>query len=484
MRRIQCRKLPLASRISIALLFLAATSSRGDAIDDLVVSEMQRQHSPAIAVSVVKSGRELKVKGYGLANVELDVPANDSTFFQTASMGKQFTATLVVLLVRDGKIRLDEPVTRYLPNVPSSWGGITVRRLLSHTSGLARTDPAIDLRKDYTEDELLRSAYAVPLVTPPGERFQYSNLGYQVLGVLCSKVGGKFWGDQMQERIFAPLSMQSRVISERDIIPGRAAGYIRFNGQLENQGWVAPSQNTTADGSLYVSARDMAIWSRALDKALLLTVDEEDTMWTHVALNDGTHAEYGFGWELASDQGHLIVRHRGDWQGFTSYILRLPEEQLTISILMNRANGQPQALAERIAARLSRWFRDPHVHGISWKSARHTAMYLSGSMDDWQTKSSFAQIEPNLLQAKVFLQTGMQQFKITGSEVGAMILGARIDEAVVHIDQPQELELRGDDLFLDVSEPGEYTFELDLRNSHAPTLTVRSHVTMDRRFGK
>lgn len=472
MRSTQCKNLPLTRHISISVLLLAAASSRADAIDDMVVSEMQRQHSPAIAVAVVKNGRELKVKGYGLANVELGVRANESTFFQTASMGKQFTAALVLLLVRDEKIRLDEPVSRYLPNVPATWGGITVRHLLSHTSGLARTDPEIDLRKDYTEDELLRSAYSVPLTNKPGERFQYSNLGYQVLGVVCSKVGGKFWGDQMQEKIFAPLSMKSRVISEKDIIPGRAAGYTRFNGQLQNQEWVAPSQNTTADGSLYVSARDMAIWSRALDKALLLTSDEQDAMWTRAALNDGEHIDYGMGWEIASAQGHLLVQHRGDWQGFTSYILRLPEEQLTISVLMNRANGQPQVLSERIATRLSQWFGDAHAHAISWESVRHTALYLSGTMHDWRTKSLFAQIEPNLLRTKVFLQPGMQQFKIAGGAVGEIILGARIDEAVVQVNQPRELELRGEDLFLDISEPGDYSFELDLRNSNTPKLRV------------
>ena len=310
------------------LKFLSAAFA--DPVDDIVMAEMKRQHSPGIGIAIVKNGLPVKVAGYGLANVELQAKVTPTTFFQTGSVGKQFVAALVLLLVNDGKLKLDDPVSAYLPNAPPAWQSMTIRQLLTHTSGMARVDPAIDLRKDYTEDELLESAYKLAPSNPPGERYDYSNLGYQVLGIVCSKVGGRFYGDQLRERLFVPSGMSSRIISERDIVPGRAAGYDRVDGVLKNQQWVSPSLNTTADGSLYVSAEDMARWSIALDGDTVLTHAMKEAMWTPSTLNSGERWDYGFGWRLFNEEGRRSVRHRGDWQGFTSHIVHFPEDRLTI----------------------------------------------------------------------------------------------------------------------------------------------------------
>lgn len=470
------REIRLPKHLALLLLLLTAQHSpaQADAIDDIVDAEMKRQHSPAIGVAVVRNGAAVKVRGYGLANLEHRVPATAATFFQTASVGKAFTAALVLLLVREGTIQLDAPVSSYLPDAPPAWEGVTVRRLLNHTSGLVRTDPAIDLGKDYSEAELLASAYRLPLLAPPGQRHVYSNLGYQVLGILCSRVGGRFWGEQMREKLFAPLRMTARVISEQDIVPGRAAGYLRWDGHFENQRWVAPSQNTTADGSLYVSARDMARWADALQGQQLLNAAEKESLWQATLLSDGQLADYGLGWALFSVAGHRQVRHRGDWQGFTTHILHLPEDRLTISVLMNRANAQPHVIADRIAAHFIPGLRKPVAVAPTPAAMQRQALYLRGTFNDWKPTLHLEALEPGLLRAQARLDAGMQAFKIGDVDWKLVDLGARFDEALAKPGKPQRLEFQGEDLFLEVDRAGEYRFVLDLRGQGAPKLTVQA----------
>jgi CubicO group peptidase (beta-lactamase class C family) len=460
--------------VLIVLIVLAgpATAAQADPIDRIVTAEMQRQSSPAVAVAVVRGGRAVKVQGYGLANVEHRAPATPHTMFQTASVGKQFTAALVMLLVRDGKLGLDDPVSLHLPGTPPAWQGITVRQLLTHTSGLAYADPAIDLKRDYTEQELLASAYQVPLVHPPGTRHAYGTLGYQVLGFLCSQVGGRHWGEQLAERVFKPLGMASRVISERDIVPHRAAGYVRFDGVLQNQAWVAPSQNTTADGSLYVSAHDMARWSAALSDQRLFSSQEKEAMWTPALLADGQRVDYGFGWALFTEAGRRVVRHRGDWQGFTAHIVHVPQDRLTVSVLMNRARGEPHVIADRIVAHLLPALRKPAVVPPSPALLMQTPMFVRGSMNGWGDTTPLRATRPGLFEARVFMPAGQQQFKIGDAAWQVADLGARFDEAVVKPGRVQTLAFRGENLFLQVAHEGEYTIQLDLRTSAAPRLRV------------
>lgn len=242
--------------LTISLLFLAYSGVDrvyGQdpvkmAVDEFVRGEMERQKIPGVSIAVVKDGKPIFVKGYGLANIEHQVSVKPETIFQSGSVGKQFTAFAVMLLVDEGKISLDEKISKYLGEVPESWKNITVRHLLTHTSGLTDYTQDFNLWQDYTEDELLKKAQGVPTAFAPGEKWQYSNLGYLTLGVLIHKVSGKFYGDLLQERVFKPLGMTTaRVISEADIIPNRAMGYRLEKGELKHQTWVAPQFNTTAD---------------------------------------------------------------------------------------------------------------------------------------------------------------------------------------------------------------------------------------------
>ena len=309
----------IAAQIGAPVVARAQTSASDDAeisekVDAYVAAEMRTEKMPGLALAVVRDGKTIKARGYGLANIELDVPVKPETIFQTGSVGKQFTATAVMMLVEDGEIRLDDPIGKYLPGAPATWKNITVRNLLTHTSGihdyetesLTKKGAAfVNLRDDYTEDELFKKFSGWPLDFPPGSQWRYSNSGYVVLGILIHKMTGQFYGDVLQERIFRPLGMTStRIISEADIIPNRAAGYRLVNGEIKNQEWVSPTLNTTADGALYTNVLDMAKWDAALYTEKVLKKGSLDQMWTRVRLNDGKTAGYGFGWDINTVNGH------------------------------------------------------------------------------------------------------------------------------------------------------------------------------------
>jgi CubicO group peptidase (beta-lactamase class C family) len=235
--------------------------------------------------------------------------------------------------------------------VPESWSAIRIRHLLTHTSGLGDYPESFSLQRNYTEDELLKMITAQPLAFAPGEKWSYSNLGYVTLGTLIRKVSGEFWGDILQHRVFVPLGMnRTCVISEADIIPNRAAGYVLKNGALKNQQWVSPTVNNTADGSLYFTVEDVAKWDEALEGRKLISRGSYEQMWTPITLNNGTSAPYGFGWRITkSDSGHQVLEHGGAWHGFASYIVRYPEDRLSVAVLCNRAGASAGYIAKRIA---------------------------------------------------------------------------------------------------------------------------------------
>ena len=346
-------KLHALSLSLILLLSLTCFAQDGVAtkVDDYIRAEMQAQQIPGVSLAVIRNGEIVLARGYGLANVEHQVPVKPETIFQSGSMGKQFTATAVMMLVEEGKLSLDDKITKYFPDGPSAWRDITVRHLLTHTSGMTDYPDDFDLRRDYTEDELVQRVKTIPLAFQPGEKWSYSNLAYLMLGVLIHKVSGKFYGDFLQERVFKPLDMSTaRVISEADIVPNRAAGYRVVNGQLKNQNWVSPSLNTTADGALYLTVYDMAKWDAALYGEKLLKRSSLEQMWTPVKLNNGKTHPYGFGWALGEVRGHRVVEHGGSWQGFKSQISRYIDDKLTVVVFANQARANSAKLAHEVAA--------------------------------------------------------------------------------------------------------------------------------------
>jgi CubicO group peptidase (beta-lactamase class C family) len=330
----------------------AQNSTTAAAVSEYVKAEMLRQHIPGLSLLVVKDGKIVRAEGFGLASVELQVPVKSETVFQSGSVGKQFTATAVMMLVEEGKIGLDDPLTKYFPDAPAMWKDVTVRELLSHTAGFGDYPKNFNFRKDWTEDQELKLIEGIPLAYAPGTKWDYSNLGYVTLGILIHRVTGEFYGDFLQQRIFQPLGMTStRIISEADIVPNRAAGYRLVKGELKNQEWVAPKVNTTADGSLYFSILDLAKWDAALYTEKLLKRSSLDLMWTPVKLRNGAPNEggYGFGWFIEQRHGHRCIHHDGAWQGFETAIDRYVDDRLTVVALSNLAEARPGEITQHVA---------------------------------------------------------------------------------------------------------------------------------------
>ena len=332
-------------------------------VDDVIRIEMQRQKVPGVALGIVRKGKVIAAKGYGYANVELSVPVTAETIFQSGSVGKQFTATAVMLQVEDGKLALDDSITKYFTDAPPSWRPITVRHLLTHTSGIPdyETEAAnlgdgvqvVDYRRDYTEEQMTKIAYGMPLKFPPGSHWSYSNTGYVLLGILIHKVSGRFYGDVLKDRVFTPLGMKTaRVISEADIVPHRAAGYRLVKGDLKNQEWVSPSLDSTADGSLYLSMLDYIAWDRGLRAHAVLKSQTWAQIYTPVTLTSGKTYPYGFAWDVDESQGQPWYHHGGSWQGFKTYISRYLADDLTIVVLTNLADADPDRFVDDVARTL------------------------------------------------------------------------------------------------------------------------------------
>jgi CubicO group peptidase (beta-lactamase class C family) len=339
----------------------AADASASKSADEFVTHELGAQKIPGISLAVMRDGKIIKAQGYGLANVELNVAVKPETIFQTGSVGKQFTAALIMMLVEEEKLGLDDKISKYFPEAPATWKEITVRNLLTHTSGIpdytgegnAANQVKIDLRRDYTENELVAEFEKAPLDFQPGEKWSYSNSGYVTLGVLIHKITGKFYGDMLKERIFDPLGMKStRIISEEDIVPNRAAGYRLEKGVLKNQKWVAPMLNTTADGALYTNVLDLEKWDAALYSEAILKRSSLAQIWTPVKLKSGATYGYGFGWDVHKVNDHWAVEHGGSWQGFTMQISRYVNDRVTVVVFTNldSDDANPEKIARGVAA--------------------------------------------------------------------------------------------------------------------------------------
>ena len=347
------------ARVIVTLVLWAGASLGGtqlDPIDAIVQEELKSQRIPGMAVAVIRGGEIVKAQGYGLANVEHNVAVTSQTIFQSGSLGKQFTAAAVMLQVEDGKLALTDPITRFFSGAPDSWRHITVRHLLTHTSGIPDyNDGLLDYRKDYTEDDLVKFAMTLPLDFTPGAEWKYSNTGFQLLGIIVGKVSGSFYGDVLRERVFKPLGMNTaRVISEADIVLHRAGGYRLQRGELRNQDWVSPSLNTTADGSLYLSLQDLIAWDRGIRNGAVLRPESWREIFTPVRLNSGRLHPYGFGFEVDRIAGRVVQKHGGAWQGFKTYIARYGHrgdgDDLTVIAMANLQQAIPRRAVDRIAA--------------------------------------------------------------------------------------------------------------------------------------
>lgn len=327
---------------------------------DSMLAALYPANEPGAAVLVAHEGRVLMRKAYGSANVELGVPLRPEHVFRLGSITKQFTAVATLMLVEEGKVSLDDEITRFLPDYPVQGRRITVEHLLTHTSGIQSYTSVpgfgAGIRRDLTVDSLIAFFAHGPMEFTPGERWNYNNSGYALLGAIIEKVSGMTYADFIRTRIFEPLGMRSSAYEmENVLIPGRVDGYERTGeGQVRRADWMSMSQPYAA-GSLISTVDDLLVWNRAVAEGRLLRPETWRRAFTAYTMSSGLSSGYGYGWFVGNVDGRPSVEHGGDINGFSTNGLWIPSQRLHVIVLANHEREprrNPDEISRQIAARV------------------------------------------------------------------------------------------------------------------------------------
>ncbi len=321
---------------------------------DSILRDYTAPAGPGASVLIVRNGTTILERSYGMADVEAGVATTPRTNYRLASLTKQFTATAIMLLKEDGRLRYDDPITDYIATLPASARGVTIRMLLTHSSGLwAYEDFVPDSQTTQVHDTDVPAliAHADRTYFAPGSGYRYSNTGYALLALIVERASGKSFASFLHDRIFAPLGMNGTVAYEDGIstVPNRAFGYTIDSGRVTRTDQSSTSA-VLGDGGIYSSIDDLAKWNAALDAHTLVNETDQREAWTSAMTTRGTRTGYGFGWFVDSASDGPRLRHHGETMGFTNAILKIPSRRLAIVILTNRTGGEPWDLATRIAA--------------------------------------------------------------------------------------------------------------------------------------
>jgi CubicO group peptidase (beta-lactamase class C family) len=320
---------------------------------DTIFAAYDRPGAPGASVIVIRDGQLALSRSYGLADLEARTAATERTNYRLASLSKQFTATAIMLLVKDGRLRYDDRVRDLLPGFPPSSGDITIRHLLTHTSGLWDYEdfvPDTATVQVHDRDVLALLHRAHGTYFAPGAEYRYSNSGYVLLALVVEQISGQPFARFLHDRIFAPTGMDSTVAFEEgsSTVPQRAYGYTERASAFARTDQ-SPTSATLGDGGIYSSVHDLVAWDRALDDGALVGASALREAWTPATLTNGTTTGYGFGWFVDRDARGLRLSHHGETRGFTNAILKYPEQRLTVVVLTNRTGGAPWDLAARVA---------------------------------------------------------------------------------------------------------------------------------------
>jgi CubicO group peptidase (beta-lactamase class C family) len=329
------------------LLWLAALAvAQADQTDEFIRAEMRRQNIPGLSLVVLKHGRVIKSEGYGLAHIKLKTPATPQTVYKIASVSKQFIAAGIMVLVQQGRLALSDSVRKYLENAPREWSRITIRHLLTHTSGLVREAPGFDPLKNQSDSDVISTAYSLPLRFAPGEKWEYSNTGYFVLAEIIRTVTGHPWPEHLREVVFKPSGMNSTwPTNTTERVPNRAQGYVDNDALRDAPEWLA----LRPSGAFLSTGPDLAKWDATLYTDKVLTASTRQQMWTPVTLNDGSSYPYGFGWMFAEVNGHRLVHHPGGMPGARADLARFVDDGLTIIVTMNLDDVDINAIVRGVA---------------------------------------------------------------------------------------------------------------------------------------
>ena len=357
-----------ASLVIVPWLFITLTgSAKNDSAKGKdITSQVDEYMAPYIkngyfsgGILVARDGKVLVKKGYGMANLEHDIPITSKTKFRLGSMTKQFTAMGIIILQEKGKLNVKDLINKYLPNCPESLKDITIHHLLTHTSGIPKNagggafpdkvDPALEVRgMPFPVEKFVASFKDKALESKPGEKYEYSNTGYILLGCIIEKVSGKPYDVFLRENIFEPLGMKdTEYDSNRAIMKNRASGY---NSDWQNALFYEPKSYSA--GALCSTLDDMYLWSQALGTEKLVSkkaIDAVITPYVEAVSDAHKDAHYGYGWMMDKAFGRKRVFHGGSIMGFKNFICLYPDDKVTIIVLCNRNPVAPKALVEVVA---------------------------------------------------------------------------------------------------------------------------------------
>jgi CubicO group peptidase (beta-lactamase class C family) len=323
-------------------------------IDSLAMAFLADGPVAGVSVAVVKGRDTIVMKGYGLADVENDVPASAKTVYRIGSITKQFTSAAIMRLVDDGKLSLDDTLGRMLPSVTSAWRGVTLRRLLNHTSGIrsyTSTGPRWQRRwrEDMSPDTIVGLVRDDTLDFRPGARWSYNNTGYVLLGMIIERASAKPYATYLEDELYKPLGLsQTYYCSQKPIIKHRAQGYARDGRQLVNAEFLSMTQPFSA-GALCSTVGDLVAWQRALAGGRVVRAASYAAMTTPESLADGKPITYGYGLGVSTLEKHRKVSHGGGINGFITDLAYYPDDTLHVVVLANTAPSNPGRLADQIA---------------------------------------------------------------------------------------------------------------------------------------
>jgi CubicO group peptidase (beta-lactamase class C family) len=324
-------------RAILLSIFALAKHVQADSVDDFMKGAMLKHPIPGAAIAIVQGTNIVKTAAYGMANLESRTPVTTDTAFEIGSITKQFTAAGILILAQDRKLSVDDRISTCLKGTPTNWYWITLRHLLTHTSGLKNYTglDGFEYTRHLTQAQFIAKMAAYPADFKPGAQWAYCNTGYNLLGWIIENVSGKSYDEFLRERILAPLQMTNTTLRNPGTnLPNRAIGY-----ETNRAGQFVIRDPALTDvfsaGALVSTVGDLAKWNAALETDLILTSESRRQMWTPVKLNDGTVHPYGFGWFLSPYQGHANAGHSGSTDGFSASLQRFPDAGLTVILLSN-----------------------------------------------------------------------------------------------------------------------------------------------------
>jgi CubicO group peptidase (beta-lactamase class C family) len=336
----------------LIFLFLPSLSfAQIDSTDIIVKQIMSQQKIVGLSLVVIKNGQTFINKGYGLANVELNVPVTSETVIRLGSLSKQFFTTAIMKLMEEGKLSIEDSVHKFFPDAPETWRSIKIKNLMSHTSGLQREAPAYNNFKIQSDLDIIKSAYRLPLNFKTGEKYEYCNLAYFMLAEIIKQLSGMPWQDYIHDKLFVPAEMHNSYLTDFNlIIPNRANGYMHNHNTLVNS---TPMLAIRPSGGFLSTSSDMIKWAKVIrDEKNILKKDNWRELWQPFIKSSDkveSKAYYGFGWVIDEYNGHKFVGHGGANIGFRSTFMRFVNDDLSIIILTNTDEADPASIAKTLA---------------------------------------------------------------------------------------------------------------------------------------